>query len=97
MYPNTILYQKGSNLDYYIEQAGGFGNRALKRHIYVVYMNGTVSRLKSRDKKAIEPGCEIIVPSKEEKKRMSTAEILGMGSTTASIAAMIATMVNLFK
>ena len=45
----------------------------------------------------IEPGCEIIVPSKEEKKRMSTAEILGMGSTTASIAAMIATMVNLFK
>ena len=31
MYPNTILYQKGSSLSYYIEQAGGFGNRALKR------------------------------------------------------------------
>ena len=97
MYPNTVLYKRGESLRYYINQAGGYGNLAKKKKAYVVYMNGTVSRLKSRDKKAIEPGCEIIVPSKEEKKRMSTAEILGMGSTTASIAAMIATMVNLFK
>lgn len=97
MYPNTVVFKSGENLRYYINQAGGYGNRAKKRKAYVVYMNGTVSRLKSRDNKAIEPGCEIIVPSKEEKKRMSTAEILGMGSTTASIAAMIATMVNLFK
>lgn len=97
MYPNTVLYKRGESLRYYINQAGGYGNLAKKKKGYVVYMNGTVSRLKSRDKKAIEPGCEIIVPSKEEKKRMSTAEILGMGSTTASIAAMIATMVNLFK
>lgn len=97
MYPNTVVFKSGENLRYYINQAGGYGNLAKKRKAYVVYMNGTVSRLKSRDNKAIEPGCEIIVPSKEEKKRMSTAEILGMGSTTASIAAMIATMVNLFK
>lgn len=97
MYPNTVLYKRGESLRYYINQAGGYGNLAKKKKAYVVYMNGTVSRLKSRDKKAIEPSCEIIVPSKEEKKRMSTAEILGMGSTTASIAAMIATMVNLFK
>lgn len=97
MYPNTVLYKRGESLRYYINQAGGYGNLAKKKKAYVVYMNGTVSRLKSRDKKAIEPGCEIIVPSKEEKKRMSTAEILGMGSTTASISAMIATMVNLFK
>lgn len=97
MYPNTVLYKRGESLRYYINQAGGYGNLAKKKKAYVVYMNGKVSRLKSRDKKAIEPGCEIIVPSKEEKKRMSTAEILGMGSTTASIAAMIATMVNLFK
>lgn len=97
MYPNTVLYKRGESLRYYINQAGGYGNLAKKKKAYVVYMNGTISRLKSRDKKAIEPGCEIIVPSKEEKKRMSTAEILGMGSTIASIAAMIATMVNLFK
>ncbi|ADV44743.1 SLBB domain-containing protein [Bacteroides helcogenes] len=97
MYPNTVLYRKGENLRYYINQAGGFGNDAKKRKAYVVYMNGTVSRLKSGNAKAIEPGCEIIVPSKDPKKKMSVAEIMGMGTTTASLATMIATMVNLFK
>lgn len=67
MYPNTVLYKRGESLRYYINQAGGYGNLAKKKKAYVVYMNGTVSRLKSRDKKAIEPGCEIIVPSKEKR------------------------------
>ena len=79
MYPNTVLFKKGENLRYYINQAGGFGNGAKKRRAYVVYMNGTVSRLKSRSSKAIEPGCEIIVPAKDPKKKMSAAEIIGMG------------------
>lgn len=97
MYPNTVSYKQGANLKYYINQAGGYGNLAKKKKAYVIYMNGTVSRLKSSNRKAIEPGCEIIVPSKEEKKRLSTAEILSMGSTTASLAAVVASLVNLFK
>lgn len=97
MYPNTVLYNKGENLRYYINQAGGFGNDAKKRKAYVVYMNGTVSRLKSGNTKAIEPGCEIIVPSKDPKKKMSAAEIIGMGTSAASLATMVATMVNLFQ
>ena len=96
MYPNTVLYQSGKNMNYYINQAGGFANLARKRNAYVIYMNGTVSRLK-RNSKSIEPGCEIIIPSRDERKRMTTAEILGMGSTAASIASMIASMVNIFK
>lgn len=74
MYPNTVLYQKGSGIDYYIGQAGGFGNRALKRRAYVVYMNGTVSRLRHNTANAIEPGCEIIVPTKEERKKLLCPE-----------------------
>lgn len=97
MYPNTVSFRKDENLRYYINQAGGYGNRARKTKAYVVYMNGTVSRLKAGNHKDIEPGCEIIVPSKEQKSRMSTAEVLGLGTTTASIATMIASMVNLFK
>lgn len=97
MYPNTVLYKRGENLRYYINQAGGFGNDAKKRKAYVVYMNGTVSRLRSRNSTAIEPGCEIIVPSKDPKKKMSAGEIIGLGTSTASLATMIATMVNLFK
>lgn len=97
MYPNTVVYQKGKNLKFYINQAGGYGNMAKKKKVYVVYMNGTVSRLKVRNASAIEPGCEIIVPSKAEKKHMAMAEILGISSTTATIAAMVATMANAFK
>lgn len=97
MYPNTVLYKAGEDLRYYINQAGGFGNDAKKRKAYVVYMNGTVSRLKSGNSKSIEPGCEIIVPSKDPRKRMSPAEVIGLGTSTASLATMIATMVNLFK
>lgn len=96
MYPNTVSYKKGENLRYYINQAGGYGNNAKKRKVYVVYMNGTVSRLKSKSK-AIEPGCEIIVPQKDNRNRMSPAEIIGMGTSAASLATMVATLVNLFR
>ena len=97
MYPNTVVYQKGKNLKFYINQAGGYGNMAKKKKVYVVYMNGTLSPLKTRTARAIVPGCEIIVPSKAEKKHMAMAEILGISSTTATIAAMVATMANAFK
>lgn len=97
MYPNTVLYKKGASLRYYINQAGGFGNGAKKRKVYVVYMNGKVSRLRSYNISAIEPGCEIIVPTKEPKKKMSAAEIFGLGTSAASLATMVATMVNLFN
>lgn len=97
MYSNTVLYKAGEGWKYYVNQAGGFGNDARKRRAYVVHMNGTVSRLKSGGAKEIEPGCEIIVPSKDPKKKMSPAEIIGMGTSAASLATMIATLVNLFK
>lgn len=97
MYPNTVLFTPGENLLYYINQAGGYGNRAKKSKAYVVYLNGTVSRLKSRNNKMIEPGCEIIVPTKDGKKGMTTSEIIGMGTSAASLATMVATMVSLFK
>lgn len=96
MYPNTVLYKPGEKLKYYVNQAGGY-NRAKKGKIFAVYMNGTVSRLKRNTDKRIEPGCEIIIPGKGPKNRMSMAEIIGMGTSVASMATMVATMVNIFK
>ncbi|MDL2306089.1 SLBB domain-containing protein, partial [Bacteroides sp. OttesenSCG-928-D19] len=97
MYPNTVVYNPNGNLKYYINQAGGFTNQAKKRRAYVVYMNGTVARLKSGTVNAIEPGCEIIIPSKEEKRRMTTGEIISVGTSIASLAMMVATLVNVIK
>lgn len=92
LYPNTIAYKKGAKLSYYINQAGGYSNKAKKSRVFVVNMNGTVSRVKSADD--IQPGCGIVVPSKGVRRGASLAEILSMGSLTATLAAVIATLVK---
>ena len=95
MYPNTVSYLPNHSLHYYISQAGGYAYRAKKSGVYVVYMNGNVAKIHSGSR--IEPGCEIVVPSKPEKKELSTSEILSIGTTAASLTTMIATIINLVK
>lgn len=95
MYPTTIAYREGKKLSYYIDQSGGWGNRAKKKLSYIIYMNGTVAQAKRSAK--IEPGSEIVVPSKSAASRMTTAEVVALASGTASIATMIATIANLIK
>lgn len=94
MYPNTVSYHKGKNARYYINAAGGFAQNARKTHAYVIYMNGMVSKVSNGAR--IEPGCEIVVPSKISRK-MSPAELMSVGTSMSSIAAMIATIVNMSK
>ena len=95
MYPNTVAYEKGRKAGWYINQAGGWGNRAKKSHTYIVYMNGTVAKVGHNAK--VRPGCEIIVPSKPESSGKSLTQWLSIGTSVASIATMIATMANLLK
>ena len=95
MYPNTVAYRDGKGVKYYVNQAGGWGNRAKKSHTYIIYMNGTVARIGYGTK--IEPGSEIVVPSKPKGNRLTLPEILSIGSSTASIATMIASIANLLK
>ena len=95
MYPNTVAFREGKSVKYYINQAGGWGNRAKKSHTYIIYMNGTVARIGYGTK--ILPGCEIIVPSKPKNSRLTLPEIMSIGTSTASIATMIASISNLLK
>lgn len=96
-YPITLNYKKGEKLSYYIKRAGGYTDRAKKSGVYAIYMNGGVSEISKRSSGDIKPGCEIVVPTKSAAKKLSTAEIVAIGSSTASIATMIVTMVNLMK
>lgn len=91
---NTVAYDEGKGYKYYIEQAGGFGDRAKKRHTYIVYQNGTMAKA---SKAKIEPGCEVIVPSKAKRENMSVAQWLGIGSSIAALGTMFATIANLVK
>ena len=95
LYPNTVLYKKGEKAKYYINQAGGFGSNAKKSHTYIVHMNGTVNQMGKGDRPT--PGCEIIVPTKPARDATKLTQYLAIGTSTASIATMIATIANLIK
>lgn len=94
MYPNTVGYVEGKSVAYYIDQAGGFASDAKKSNTYILYMNGMLAKVGHNAK--VRPGCEIIVPTKIQ-SRMSLAETLSVGSSAASIAAVIATIASLLK
>ena len=94
MFANTVAYEKGKKPSYYIDQAGGFASDALKSKAYIIYMNGKVAKLSHGAK--VQPGSEIIIPAKL-KRKMSTAEMMSMGTSMSSIAAMIATIANMSK
>ena len=94
MYPNTVAFSPKKGFKYYVKQSGGFGTNAKKSKAYIVYQNGTMA-LANEGK--IEPGCEIIVPSKPKKDPMAVTRWLSVGSSITGIAAMIATIANMVK
>ena len=95
VYPNAVAYEKGKKVSYYIDQAGGWGNRAKKSRAIIVYMNGTVAKVSHNAK--VLPGSEIIVPSKPKRDVSIVSQWLGVGTGVASLATMIASLANLLK
>ena len=96
-YPISMNYKKGESLYYYIKRAGGYGNRAKKDGVYAIYMNGAVQKISKHSGKAIEPGCEIVVPSKKQGRKMSSGEIVAITSGAASISSVIVALISLIR
>jgi protein involved in polysaccharide export with SLBB domain len=94
MYPNTVAYSDGKKYKWYVNQAGGFGSRAKKSRTFVVYQNGTVSKAK---KAKIEPGSEIIVPSKTTTPSEVIGQIGNVGTSMATLLTLLISVVNLVK
>ncbi|MDE6009982.1 MAG: SLBB domain-containing protein [Muribaculaceae bacterium] len=96
MFPNAVVYEPGKNVRYYVDMAGGYGQTAKKNKVYIVYMNGTVARAKKST--PVEPGCVIIVPSKPQQGTSHNWEkVLAFATSFSSVAAMAATITNIFK
>lgn len=91
--PSTVNYDEGRSVAYYLNQAGGVSKTGRKSQAYIIYANGKKSRA---SKGKVLPGCEIVVPVKVKKdiNPQTTSMWLGMGSTLASIAAVIAAIVK---
>lgn len=96
MMPNTVSFKEGESVKYYISQAGGYGQNAKKSKKFIIYMNGQIAEVKGSGKSLIEPGCEIIVPSKR-KKQFNISNIVGLTSSVASLATMATAITALIK
>lgn len=93
MSPNTVTYVKGKKARYYFSQAGGVADTGRKSKAYIIYADGQVSTVR---KGKVEPGCEIVVPTRIEKKT-DTAKVgmwATLASTAATVGAVIATIVK---
>ena len=95
LYPNTVRYKAGEKADYYIDLAGGVSSSGKRSQTIIIYMNGMVAKADHKHKP--KPGCQIVVPTKSRRRALGLTEWLSIGTSTASIATMIATIANLIK
>ena len=95
LYPNTVRFKAGKKADYYLDLAGGVSSTGKRSQTIIIYMNGMVAKADRKHKPA--PGCQIVVPTKSRKRGLGLTEWLSIGTSTASIATMIATIANLIK
>jgi protein involved in polysaccharide export with SLBB domain len=90
VYPTTLRHEQGRGLRYYINGAGGFDRRANRKQTYVVYANGAVKRTKGvlgiRSYPLVEPGAEVIIPSKGPKTPIRLGELVGVTTGLATLA-----------
>ena len=93
MFPNTVFYDSKMKYKDYVKMAGGFGNRAKKSKVFIVYQNGTVGLAKKGAQP--EPGCEIVIPSKKRRDPVSLRDLIGVTTPLTSIAMLIVALSKL--
>lgn len=93
VYPTTLRHESSRGLKHYINGAGGFERRANRKQTYVVYANGAVKRTKGflgiRSFPPVEPGAEVIVPTKGPKVPLRLGEIVGITTGLATLGLVI--------
>ena len=96
--PSLVPYRKGQSLKKYVEKSGGFGGAAKKTKIYVSYANGDIKTVRNfiffKSYPKLRPGAVIFVPAKSLKEKMSTAEIMGITTSIATLGILIQTILN---
>jgi protein involved in polysaccharide export with SLBB domain len=99
LYPVRIQYKKGKSFRRYVSGAGGYTERALKRRGYVVYANGSAESTRKllfliNIHPRVKPGAEIILPAKDERKKLTPVEFIGITSAVSSMVFLIYTITS---
>src|SRR5690606_23838560 len=91
--PNRVVYQPGKSLKYYINQAGGFTSKAHKKKTFVQHANGAVEGT-AWGYPNVQPGSEIVVPTKPEREPLSVQAWISMASVATSLAAVVVSLLR---
>lgn len=95
--PNTIVYNPKMKLKDYISEAGGYAERARKSGTFILYPNGHIKELgRNASAKDIMGGSRIIVPQKG-KSQWNLGTTLSTVTTSVSMLAVIASLINTLK
>jgi protein involved in polysaccharide export with SLBB domain len=96
--PVTVIFESNKSFREYVDNAGGFSEKALKKRAYVVYANGKVQSthkfLFFNSYPKVTQGAEIFVPTKEDKQGLSAQQWISIGSGITTIAAVIVTLLR---
>lgn len=96
LYPVRIPYKKSKSFKRYINGAGGYTQKALKRGGYVVFANGSAKATRKfllfNVHPKIRPGAEIIIPAKEDKKGPTAVELVSIATSITTVAILIVTL-----
>ena len=99
--PITVVYRSGKSLKTYVSEAGGPSEKAMLKRAYVIQANGgvrsTAKLLFFKFYPKVGPGAEVFVPTKADRAKLSSQELLGITTGIASLGAVILGIINLTK
>ena len=95
--PNAVVYNPDMKLKDYISEAGGYAERARKSGTFILYPNGHIKELgRNASAKEIVGGAKIIVPQKG-RSQWNLGTTLSSITTSVSMLAVIASLINATK
>ena len=99
LYPTRVNFDKSDSFRDYISLAGGFSDDAQVKKSYIVYANGRAKRTKKilffKVFPPVEPGADIFIPERPERRKLSSGEVLGITSGLASLSLVIIQIINI--
>lgn len=96
--PKQIVYREGLSFKEAVRASGGFAVNASRRHSYVVYANGEIRTTRNflffRSYPSLKTGSEIYIPSRSDKKKLTTGEAVAVVSGLTSFLGLLVVLIN---